>query len=134
MFTFIHEVLLKRGMSDLLFFFFLIWTIFKVSWICYNTVSVLCFGFLVVGLLTHLPGIEPAPFALEGEVLATGPPGKSLPTLNYQRWDPGKGDRTFFFFKHTWSSGGKKSDTWAFVFFKEFQDHSDMHLGFEKWL
>ena len=39
----------------------------------------------VRGLLTRPPGIEPAPFALEGRVLATGLPGKSLPTLNYQR-------------------------------------------------
>ena len=28
-------------------------------------------------ILAPPPGIEPAPLALEGEVLATGPPGKS---------------------------------------------------------
>ena len=29
------------------------------------------------GILAPRPGIEPAPPALEGEVLTTGPPGKS---------------------------------------------------------
>ena len=28
----------------------------------------------------------------------------------------------------------KKSNTWAFVFFKKFQDNCDMHLDFKKWL
>ena len=43
-----------------------------------------CFGFTfwlfdheAWGILTPQPGIEPAPPALEGEVLATGPPEKS---------------------------------------------------------
>ena len=27
----------------------------------------------------------------------------------------------------------KKSNTWAFVVFKKFQDNSDMHLDFKKW-
>ena len=27
---------------------------------------------------------------------------------------------------------GKKKHTWAFVFFKKFQDNSDMHLDFKK--
>ena len=27
------------------------------------------------------PGMEPGPSALEGEVLTTGPPGKSMPTF-----------------------------------------------------
>ena len=57
-------------------------TIFKVFIeFCYNIASVLCFGFLAVrhsGILAPQPGIEPAPAALEGEVLTTGPPGKSL--------------------------------------------------------
>ena len=35
--------------------------------------------------------------------------------------------------KHVWSFG-KKSNTWAFVFFKKFQDNSDMHLDFKNWL
>ena len=63
------------------------WAILKV-FICNNIASVLyfhcfCFIFLFFGLDAHgilapPPGIEPAPPALEGEVLATGPPGKSL--------------------------------------------------------
>ena len=36
------------------------------------------FGWKACGILAPLPGIEPAPRALEGEVLTTGPPGKSL--------------------------------------------------------
>ena len=53
---------------------------FKV-FICNNIASVLYFG--VFGLdarriLAPPRGIEPVPPALEGEVLATGPPGKSL--------------------------------------------------------
>lgn len=43
------------------------------------TISLLfCFGFLATGLLALWPGIDPAPPALEGEVLTTGPLGKSL--------------------------------------------------------
>ena len=34
------------------------------------------FGRHVCGVLAPQPGIEPAPPALEGEVLTTGPPGK----------------------------------------------------------
>ena len=30
------------------------------------------------GILASQPGIEPAPSAMEGKVLTTGPPGKSL--------------------------------------------------------
>ena len=33
------------------------------------------------GILAPQPGMEPAPPALEGEVLATGPPGKSWDVL-----------------------------------------------------
>ena len=36
------------------------------------------FGCEPCGILAPQPGIEPAPPALEGEVLTTGPPGKSL--------------------------------------------------------
>ena len=54
----------------------------SLYWICYNIVSVLCFGFLALrhvgGILAPWPGIEPAPPALKGEVLTTGLPGKSL--------------------------------------------------------
>ena len=28
----------------------------------------------------------------------------------------------------------KKINTWAFGFFKKFQDNSDMHMDFKKWL
>ena len=35
------------------------------------------FGCEARGILALGPGIEPAPPALEGEVLTTGPPGKS---------------------------------------------------------
>ena len=37
------------------------------------------------------------------------------------------------FTKNIWSSG-EKSNTWAFSLFKKFQDNSDMHLEFKKWL
>ena len=36
------------------------------------------FGHEACGILAPRPGIEPSPSALEGEVLTTGPPGKSL--------------------------------------------------------
>ena len=50
-------------------------------WICCNIASVLCFwifGHEACGILVSWPGIEPTPPASEGEVLTTGPPGKSL--------------------------------------------------------
>ena len=39
------------------------------------------FGPKAFGILARQPGIEPAPPALEGEVLTTGLPGKSLDIL-----------------------------------------------------
>ena len=39
------------------------------------------FGCEMCGVLDPWPGIEPAPSALEGEVLTPGPPGKSLGKL-----------------------------------------------------
>ena len=36
------------------------------------------FGLEACGSIAPQPGIEPAPLALKGEVLTTGPPGKSL--------------------------------------------------------
>ena len=39
---------------------------------------VLLFGWEACGILTPQPGIKPIPPALEGEVLTTEPPGKSL--------------------------------------------------------
>ena len=40
------------------------------------------FGLKSCGNLAPQPGIEPAPPALEGEVLLTGPPGKSLTLIS----------------------------------------------------
>ena len=60
------------------------WTIFKV-FIEFLTILLLCFfmfwffGREACGILVPRPGIEPTPPALEGEVLTTGKPGKSLP-------------------------------------------------------
>ena len=58
------------------------WTIFKV-FIEFVTILLLFsvfwfFGCKACGILAPQPGIEPALPALEGEVLTTGPPGKSL--------------------------------------------------------
>ena len=74
------------------------WTIFKVfiefvtvllllfltSLLEYNCLQY-CFCFMfwffgheAHGILAPRPGIEPSPRAMEGEVLTTGPPGKSL--------------------------------------------------------
>ena len=43
------------------------------------------FGREACGILAPWPGIEPAAPALEGEILTTGPPGKS-PTFNFKRF------------------------------------------------
>ena len=57
------------------------WTSFKV-FIKYVTILLLVytlrFGHEACGILPSQPGLEPAPLALEGEVLTTGPWGKSL--------------------------------------------------------
>ena len=56
------------------------WTIFKVFIefvIILLLFYVLDFGHEACGILAPWPGIEPALPALEGEVLTTGPPGKS---------------------------------------------------------
>ena len=58
------------------------WTIFKI----FNEFVTILFLFYILffyereacGILAPWPGIEPAPRALEVEVLTTGPPGKSL--------------------------------------------------------
>ena len=57
------------------------WIIFKV-FIEFVTIFLLLnilgfFGTEACGILAPWPGIEPAPPPLEGEVLTTGPPGKS---------------------------------------------------------
>ena len=63
---------------------FLMWTIFKV-FIEFVTILlpfyVLVFGPKACGILALRPGIEPAPPALEGEILTRGPPGRSLRQL-----------------------------------------------------
>ena len=62
------------------------WTIFKV-FIEFVTILLLFYVLdfwpwgmwhVACGILAPTPGFEPAPPALEGEVLTTGPPGKSL--------------------------------------------------------
>ena len=40
--------------------------------------EVMFFGYKACGILAPRPGVEPAPLALEGKVLTTGPLGKSL--------------------------------------------------------
>ena len=57
------------------------WTIFKDCCVCYNTTSVLYIDFLVVRHTGSQPlnqGSNLHPPALEGEVLTTESPGKSL--------------------------------------------------------
>ena len=62
-------------------FFVLMWTIFKVFIECVTVLLLLfmlCFfGHKACGILAPQPGSKPALPALEGEVLTTGPPGKS---------------------------------------------------------
>ena len=73
-------------------FFFL-----SLYWIYYSVVSVLfwCFSFEAYELLAPWPWITPTPRALEGKVLTTGPPGKTLcPWI-------------FFFYKTLVSAPGK---------------------------
>ena len=53
----------------------------SVYWICYNIASVLyiyIFDQEACGILASQPGMEPTPPALEGKLLTTGLPGKSL--------------------------------------------------------
>ena len=63
------------------FFFFLMWTIFKVFIECVAILLLLfmfCFfGRKACGIFASQPGSKPALPALEGEVLIVGPPGKS---------------------------------------------------------
>ena len=73
------------GRSLLFIFFikdFFMWNILKF-FIEFVTISLLFHGFCcfffrweACGILASWPGIEPAPPALEGKVLTTGPPGK----------------------------------------------------------
>ena len=56
--------------QNMFYYYFLTWIIFKVCWICYNTVYVLFFfGCKACGILTPWPGMESASPALEGKAL-----------------------------------------------------------------
>ena len=72
------------------FFSFLTWTSFKVFIDFVTTLLLfLCSGFLATrhaGILAPRPGIEPTPSALEGSVLAPGPPGKPLSFYLTDSW------------------------------------------------
>ena len=75
------EYLLETLLLSILFFFFLMWTIFKVF---IEFVTILFpfhildfFGREACGILAAQPGVKPASPTLEGEVLTTGPAGKS---------------------------------------------------------
>ena len=60
------------------FFFFFGKSLLNLLQYCYCS---LCFGFSgpkASGILASRLGIEPIPLALEGEVLTSGPPRKSL--------------------------------------------------------
>ena len=68
-------------------FFFLMWIILKsllnLLQYCFCFMFLfLFFGLKACGLLTSLPGIEPAPPMLDGGVLTTGPPGKSQNSIS----------------------------------------------------
>ena len=70
---------LSAFFQSISFLFFFSFHFFKV-FIRFVTILLLFwfFGHEACGVLAPRSGIEPAPLALEGEVLATGPPGKSL--------------------------------------------------------
>ena len=93
------------------FFFkiFLMWTIFKVFIEFVTTLLlfyVLVYGHEACGILAPRPGIEPTPPALEGKVLTTEPPGKSL-DLHSWACEP-----VFLQGKH------QEMDRWCHCFFK----------------
>jgi len=64
------------------FFFFNVAHFESLYWICYN-IACFVFGHEACGVLAPWPEIEPTLPALEGEVLTTGPPGKSLSVPSY---------------------------------------------------
>ena len=70
-------------------YFFNVGHFLSLYWICYSTTSVLCFVFFfdgkACGILVPWPGNKSTPPALEGEVLTTGLPGKSLDTSSYKK-------------------------------------------------
>ena len=107
-FIFIEPLHLLEYHLFFFFLFFLMWTIFKV-FIEFVTLLLLllCFGFFfffgrkACGILAPQPGIEPATPALEGDVLTTGPPGKS---------------RDYLLIKKKNQTSGKKEKTCAYMF------------------
>ena len=69
------------------YYFFEVDHLKSLYWICCNSASILWFGFVgceAWGILALQLGIKPTPPALEGEVLTTGPPGKSLIDLIFK--------------------------------------------------
>ena len=62
----------------LLFFFFKVFIEFVTILLLFFLMFFCFFGLEARGILAPRPGIEPAPPVLEGKVLTTGPPGKSL--------------------------------------------------------
>ena len=74
--------------------FFLMWTISKVFIEYCFCFMFWVFGHEACGISAPRPGIEPIPPALEGEVLTTGPPGKSQESVFFsvhphQTFSPG---------------------------------------------
>ena len=69
------------------YYFFDVDHLKSLYWICCNIASILWFGFLgreAWGILAPQLGIKPTPSALEGEVLTSGPQGKSLIDLIFK--------------------------------------------------
>ena len=58
------------------------------------------FGPEACGILAPQPGIESAPPALECEVLTTGPPGKSLNSNIFKKYNAYPSPLTFHFGTH----------------------------------
>ena len=67
-FNLFHVDILK-SLLNLLQYYFWFWCFFLMFWF---------FGHKTYGISVSRPGIEPTPPALEGKILITGPPGKSL--------------------------------------------------------
>ena len=97
--SFLSETSQKMPTSFFLKDFFHADQLCSLYWVHYNIVSVLglgffclfCFGSKACGTLDPQPGMEPAPSALEGEVLTTGPPGEDPPISQFTNHLLGKG-------------------------------------------
>ena len=89
-------LLLKKYFLDVEHFKSLYWTFCNIA-------SALCFDFFgheACGVIAPWPRIESTPPTLEGEILTTGPPAKSLFLLFYQTFWV---DFTLFSWTHDWS-------------------------------